>query len=182
MTTTPWPPRRVRVVGTSGSGKTTYARALARTLDLPYRELDEVFWAADWTYREVEEARAELREFAAGPGWVVDGNWETARGGLLEDVDVLVWLDYPRRLVMSRVIRRTLRRTLTRQELWHGNREDWRFMFRRDPDENVILWAWQSHTVNRARYRDRQASGPVPVVRLRSPRAARAWLRELSRV
>lgn len=176
---TTWPPRRVRVGGTSGAGKTTYARQLGRALGVPHRELDEVFWAADWTHRDVEEARADLREFAAGPGWVVDGNWETARAGLMDDADLVVWLDYSRTVVMTRVVRRTLRRLLTREELWHGNREDWRFMLRRDPDENIVLWAWHSYADNRARYLALQAAGGVPVVRLRTPRAARAWLRGL---
>ncbi len=171
-----WPPRRIRVVGTSGSGKTTYARELSRVLGLPHRELDEVFWGPGWTHRDRGLAHAELRELDAGPGWVVDGNWQSARGQLLENADLVVWLDYPRAVVMSRVVRRTARRVLTREELWHGNRERPRFLLRTDPEENIILWAWHSHADNRAHYQERAAVGDVPVVRLRSPRAARRWL------
>lgn len=180
MTPSTWPPRKIRVVGTSGSGKTTYARELARTLDLPFRELDEVFWAPDWTHRDLAEARADLRQWSAAGRWVVCGNWQSARGPLLEDADVLVWLDYPLPVVMGRVIRRTLRRLVTRQELWHGNREDWRRLLRTDPEQNIVLWTWQTHAGNRVRYLECAATGEVPVVRLRSPRAARAWLRHLS--
>lgn len=178
---TRWPPRRIRVVGTSGSGKTIYARALADALGLPHRELDEVFWGPGWTRRDPETTRAELQELDAGPGWVVDGNWQSARGELLENADLLVWLDYPRALVMSRVVRRTLRRVLTREELWHGNRERPGFLLRTDPEQNIILWAWHSHADNREHYQERAARGSVPVVRLRSPRAARRWLARLER-
>jgi adenylate kinase family enzyme len=174
-------PRRIRVVGTSGSGKTTFARAVARRLGVPYRELDEVFWGPGWQMKEPEEGRALLRDFlaASDDGWVLDGNWNGARDGLGDDADVVLWLDYPRRVVMSRVVRRTLGRALLRRRLWHGNRERLGTLLRRDPEENIVVWAWTSHAANRERYTREAALGAVPVVRLRSPRAARRWLATL---
>jgi adenylate kinase family enzyme len=178
---TPWPPRRVRVVGNSGAGKTTFARALADRLGVPHRELDEVFWGPGWVHKDPEVGRDILREFlAASPGgWVVDGNWDTARGGLADDVDVLVWLDYPRWIVMVRLVRRTLVRGALRRELWHGNREDLRSLVRREPDQNILLWSWTQHSAYREQYRRVAAAATVPVVRLASPRAARRWLEAL---
>ena len=180
MATPPWPPRRVRVVGTSGVGKTTFARDLAARLGVPHRELDEVFWGPAWTTKDPEVARAILREFLDGDaGWVVDGNWNALRAGLGDDADVLVWVDYPRPVVMARVVRRTLARGLLRRELWHGNREDLRSLLRRDPEQNIVRWAWTSFAPNRERYLREAATGPVPVVRLRTPAAARRWLATL---
>ena len=59
--------------------------------------------------------------------------------------DTVVWLDLPKRTVMRRLIQRTIRRALTREELWNGNREPIGGMFRRDPRENLILWSWTHH-------------------------------------
>ncbi|GEK20860.1 AAA family ATPase [Cellulomonas xylanilytica] len=170
--------RRVRVVGTSGSGKTTFARRLAARLGVPHLELDEVFWDAGWTKRDLDEARALIGAFvsSADQGWVTDGNWSVGTDGLLLDADAFVWLDYPRRTVTSRVVRRTLRRGLLRTELWHGNREDLRNVLNPDPDQNVVLWSWTSHARVRARYATLSAESPIPVVRLRSPREANRWL------
>ena len=175
--------RRVRVVGTSGSGKTTFAARLAARLDVPHLELDEVFWDAGWTKRDPDEARALIRQFvsAADRGWVTDGNWTDSTAGLLTDTDAYVWLDYPRRTVMSRVIRRTLGRGLRRTELWHGNRENLRNLLNLDPDQNVVLWAWTSHAHNRARYSALAAEPSIPVIRLRSPRDAQRWLTAVRR-
>lgn len=175
-------PRRVRVVGNTGSGKTTLARAAAERLGVLHVELDAVFWAEGWTKRDADEARATLRALLAtsgAAGWVADGNWNTAREGLLDDADVVVWLDYPRRLVMRRVLVRTVRRGLTRQELWHGNRERLGNLLRRDPDQNVVLWSWTQHERYREAYAE-VAEQDARVLRLRSPREAQAWLEGLA--
>lgn len=166
---------RVRVVGTSGSGKTTFARDLARRLGVPHLELDRLHHRAGWAPAPVTEFRAELSDFlAASPdGWVVDGNYQDRAAGLTDHADTVVWLDYPRRVVMGRVVRRTAVRAVTRRELWNGNREPRTTMFRREPEDNIVLWAWRTHGPYRARYA--AAAGPH-WVRLRSPREARRWL------
>lgn len=178
-------PRRLRVTGVSGSGKTTFARALANRTGLPHLELDAVFWDAGWQRRDLDEARGMIRRFLAESpdGWVIDGNWDSKIDGILDPgkpggADTIVWLDYARPRIMSRVIRRTLRRGILREELWHGNRERPGSWFSRDPHENIILWAWTTHAVVRERYETRIAQGE-PIVRLRTPREARNWLAAL---
>jgi len=57
--------RRVSVVGTVGSGKTTFARALARKLDVPYVELDELNWGPRWTQASAEELQVRVNEVSA---------------------------------------------------------------------------------------------------------------------
>src|SRR5690606_8241840 len=122
----------------------------------------ELFWDAGWTYRDAAEADELLAAFLAGPGrdgWVVDGNWNNRLAGALDGADTVVWLDFPRRVVMARVLRRTVGRALTRRELWHGNRERLTNLLRRDPEENIVLWAWTEHGAYRERYAALAASG-----------------------
>ena len=80
------PPARIRIVGTSGSGKSRLAEEVAARTRRARLELDEVFWDAGWTYRDLTEAQARVRAFlAAHPGgWVADGNWNSRLGGLME--------------------------------------------------------------------------------------------------
>lgn len=177
-------PRRVRIVGVSGAGKTTLAAEAARRLGVAHLELDAVFWDRDWTFRDVEEARALVREFVAAhpDGWVADGNWRTRLEGLLEPgtpggADLVVWLDHSRALVMSRLVRRTVRRGVLREELWHGNRENPADWIRRDPEENILLWGWTQHGPTRTRFAPRV--GDPTFLRLGGRRAVAAWLDSL---
>lgn len=179
------PPRRIRIIGASGSGKTTLGRQAAQRLGVAHLELDAVFWDRDWTFRDLEEARRIVREFAERhpDGWVADGTWESRLGDLLAPgtdggADLVVWLDPPRWRVMSRVVRRTVVRGISRRELWHGNRERPSTWFSRQPEDNIVLWAW--HAVPNLRERFGPRVGRPGFLRLGSPREVRAWLQTLS--
>jgi adenylate kinase family enzyme len=68
-----------------------------------------------------------VRQFIAEQDhWVIDGNYHRFVQDIVwEHADTVVWLDLPRWRVMSQVIARTLRRQLSGEELWNGNRERW---------------------------------------------------------
>ena len=176
---------KLRIVGVSGAGKTRLAREAGARLGVPVLELDAVFWDAGWRHRDLDEALGLVRGFVAEhpDGWVIEGNWSSRLNGLLDPgttggADVFVWLDHPRPVVMRRVVARTLRRGLTRQELWHGNRETPANWIRWTPEENIVRWAWTQHPVTRERMQRRIAAG-VPVVRLAGQRQVDAWLAAL---
>lgn len=164
---------RVVVVGPSGSGKTTTARAVARSLGVPHLEMDSVMHAGDWNATPDDEFQRILREFAGQERWVMDGNYTShgAREAVWPRADTIVWLDVPKRLVMSRVIRRTLRRTLTQEELWDGVREPLTNLYSRDPYRNIILWSWTRYDHVRQKYETAMSNGSWAhgtVYRLRS--------------
>lgn len=172
--------RRITVVGTSASGKTTLARRLAEALDIPHIELDALFWQPDWTPAHQEDLRARVTEALAGDAWIVDGNYSAVRDIIHARADTLIWLDYSLPLVLWRVTSRTTRRLITRAELWNGNRESLRSVFSRD---SIILWALTSWGKNRHRY-DALFAQPDAVrfqlIHLRSPRETRRWLESLA--
>jgi adenylate kinase family enzyme len=171
--------RRVSVVGNSGSGKSTLARALAARLGVPHLELDSVYHQPGWQPLPVEEFVARVDAATRGDGWVVDGNYSTVRELVWTRADTVVWLDPPRRTVMRRIVWRTLRRIALRVELWNTNRERWRNLFTRDPNESVIMWAWHRHSTYRARYlaaTTDPACRHLTFVRIRSRRDTRALL------
>ncbi len=171
--------QRVSVVGNSGSGKSTLAAALAVRLGVPYVELDSIFHQPGWTELPRDEFRKRVGALAAGDAWVIDGNYTAVRDIVWARADTVVWIDLPRPLVMRRVIGRTIRRAVLRQELWNGNREPSSNWLTLDPERSIIMWAWTQH----ARYRERYATAMadsslahVTFVRLRTAAEVRALL------
>jgi adenylate kinase family enzyme len=146
--------KNIFVVGTSGSGKSTLGKYLATKLGYRYLELDAIYWLPNWTPREASELAKLIGEEQAKPGGlVIDGN-TLNKGATISPGDTLVFLDFSRGLIVSRVLRRTLKRIITRQELWSGNREETKFLFSRDPELNPVLWAYTSHNRRRGEYLD----------------------------
>ena len=168
---------RVVVVGTTGSGKTALARELARALDVPHVEFDAHRHGPGWSETPDDVFRERLRDALAGGSWVGDGNYRLARGVVWPRATLLLWLDYPLRVVLWRLCRRIVRRAVRRPELWNGNRESIRRqLLTRD---SLILWALKSHGRHRReipRELERPEHRHLRLVRLRTPREAAAWL------
>jgi adenylate kinase family enzyme len=173
---------RYVVVGTSGAGKSAFARELAAALACPHVELDDLFWGADWTPRPAEQFQAAARQAAAGENWVIDGNYSSVRDIVWPRATHVVWLNYGRATVMARVLRRTLWRALSRQPLWQGNRESWRRAF--FSRESILVWSATTWTKNRVKYaklRDAAIYPQLTWVELRRPRDAAAYTADIQR-
>lgn len=172
--------QRVVVVGTSGSGKTTLASQLARRLGLPHVELDAIHWGPNWTPAPVDVLRKRVAGALSGEAWTVDGNYSRVRDIVWSRADTVVWLDYSLPVIMGRVIRRTVRRSLFREELWNENRERFRdSFFSRD---SIILWSLQTYQRRRKEYPlllSQPENAHLDLVRLRTPREADIWLQSL---
>jgi adenylate kinase family enzyme len=145
---------RVVVVGSSGSGKTTVAGRLARALDVPFLEMDSVFHRYGWADDDPDAFLPTLDDFTRADRWVVDGNYTShgVRDVVWPRADTFVWLDPPRRIAMSRVVGRTLRRVFTREELWGGVREPFTNLYSLDPLENIMVWTWTRHAQTREKF------------------------------
>src|SRR5215470_14691924 len=100
-------PRRVVVVGSSGTGKTTMARQLAHTFACPHIELDALYWGPNWTPRGDFVDR--VRKATAVERWVADGNYRIVRDYLWGRATALVWLNYSFPVAFGRALKRTLR-------------------------------------------------------------------------
>jgi adenylate kinase family enzyme len=177
---------RIVVVGTSGSGKTTLARRLALALGVPMVEIDAINWQPGWRGLNADDPAELVRRVeaaTAGPTWVSDGNYASVRALLWSRATHLVWLDYPRRVVMWRVILRSVRRAIDRTELWPGtgNRENWRHWLRAS---HPIRWAWSTWRRRRketeARLEDPRYAH-LTVLRLRHPGDTDRVLQRLGR-
>lgn len=162
------------VAGTSGSGKTTFARRIAGVLGVPHIEVDALFHGPGWTRRPDFEANVEA--FSGGPEWACEWQYTDVRPLLASRADLLVWLDLPRVLVMRQLVARTLSRRRTREPLWGVNVEPPLRTFLTDAD-HIVRWAWRTHEETAGRIGWLLASYPgLPVVRLTSRAAVERWV------
>lgn len=170
----PTKPQRILVAGTSGSGKTTLAARISESLHVPHVEIDALFHGPGWTPRPT--FMAEVEAFTAEPTWVTEWQYSPVRPLLAERADLVVWLDLPRLTVMRQVLRRTVRRRLSNEPLWNGNREGPLRTFFTDRD-HIVRWAWRTHRLSAERIAALLEIRPeLPVVRLRSRADVQRWL------
>lgn len=166
-------------MGCSGSGKTTLARSLASVLRAPHVELDSIFHQPGWTPLGDEEFQARVADATKSVRWVVDGNYSAVQPIVWAKADTVVWFDLPFLTALGRTIRRTLRRMMTQEELWNGNREPLSNLWSLDPQRSIIMWTATQHGRYRRRYaaaaRDAQWSA-VRFVRLGSQAEADGFL------
>ena len=169
--------QRVIVVGSTGSGKTTLAEQLAIRLGGAFVDLDALNWGPDWTPAPLDLFRARAVAALAGDRWAVAGNYRKLRDITWGRADTLLWLDYSLPLIQWRLLRRTVRRVVIREELWSGNRE--RFWAQFASRDSLFLYAARTYSRRR---REITAALVQPeyahlrVWRFRRPAETAAWL------
>lgn len=173
--------QRINVIGTSGSGKSTFSRKLAAIIGAPYLEIDHMFWGPDWTNLDDPEFFAKMEQQLDRDTWVLDGNYTKTAHIKWRHVQTIIWLDYSRYTIMSRAIRRAIWRIITQVELWQGtgNRESLRQLFSKD---SIVRWSWNTYQSNRDRYNQLMTDSDyahIRFIRLSDPREAEKFLNSI---
>lgn len=172
---------RVNIVGSSGSGKTTFGRQLAKILDVPFIEMDALFWEQDWTAPEDEIFFPKLEKALEGDSWVLDGNYSRTIPIKWQRVQAVVWLDFSFPRILYQAVTRAVSRLFDRRELWPdtGNRETLRALFSRD---SIVLYTITSYGRKRARIKQAMTmpiNFRIKFHRLRSPAQAKEFLERI---
>lgn len=161
--------QRVLVIGPCGAGKSTLALQLAHKLNLPIFHMDKLNWKPGWVESSKHEIAAKLREIIATERWIIDGNYGGNLAERVENADTVVYLDYPIRLCVWRVIRRLWTyRGRTRPDMTEGCPE------RFDLEFLLYLVRWNSGP--RVRTEQQLLGDEDKIVRLHSPQELRRWM------
>ncbi len=173
--------QRIVVFGASGSGKTTLGRWLSGQFDLPFTDLDDVFWRPQWIESPIAEFRAKVADIACGQRWIVAGNYSKVRDLLWPRADTLVWLDLPLLQVLWRTTVRASRQSWTGESICNGNRQTLTALVR--PPNSLLGYTLRNHHARRhawpAALRQPQHAHAA-VVHLRSPAEVAAWQKIVS--
>ena len=172
--------KKVNVIGTTGSGKSTFSKELADKLACPYFQMDELFWKPSWGESTDEEFIPKIEEVVLGESWVLDGNYSRTNNIKWEAVDVVVWIDYSYLRTFFQLLKRTIVRAISKKELWPntGNRESIRKSF--FSKTSILIWFFRGYPKNKARYAKLQYLSDfenVRFVRLCSPKETRDFIK-----
>jgi len=167
--------RRILVYGVTGSGKSTLAARLGQRLGLPYHSIDDLTWEPVWVPVPEELQRDRVAAICATDEWVIDSAYGMWRDIPMGRADLIVGLDFPRWLSLSRLVRRTASRVVRRNPICNGNTERLRDVFL--STDSIIAWHFRSFKRKRARMRAWAADPALPeVVLLHSPREVEQWV------
>ena len=167
--------RRVLIVGPPGAGKSTVGRELSLRTGLPHTELDQLMFDSRWVRVATEAFRGRVAELVENADWVVDGNYAGGRDLLWSRAQIVVWLDLPRGVILRRLLWRTLRRIVRREDVGAGRRES---LVRLLSPHSILLWAARSYRPLQIEYERATEvyAGRVKIVRLKSVAAQHRWL------
>jgi adenylate kinase family enzyme len=99
---------RILVMGSSGSGKSTFAQRLSAITGIPIVSLDALFWKPGWMPSDGAEFQQRVTEAVALPRWIIDGNYASSDAGEVRRglADTVIWFDLPRRTCMTGIMTR----------------------------------------------------------------------------
>jgi adenylate kinase family enzyme len=98
---------RILVMGSPGSGKSTFAVRLSAITGIPVVSLDALYWKPGWKPSDAAEFETRVTETIRLPRWIIDGDYTWWGGELRRDrADAVVWFDLPRRTCMAGIMSR----------------------------------------------------------------------------
>jgi len=167
---------RVMIIGCAGVGKSTLARKLGALTGLPVIHLDREHWRPGWVESPTDEWNDRVSELAGGERWIIDGNYIGTMTVRMSAADTVIFLDFPRRICLARVLSRMLTGYgKSRPDMTEGCEEKLDIVF--------LKWIWDFPKHSRPRnlemiekYREGRT-----IHHLRSPRELKAFLDELER-
>lgn len=121
---------RILIIGSSGAGKSTFAKQLAMRTKLPLIHLDQLYWQPGWQKTERDVFREKLLNKLQKECWIIDGNFDSTLELRAQYADLVIFLNYPTWISFSRAIKRTIiHRGKTRPDMANGCPEkiDWEF-------------------------------------------------------
>lgn len=169
---------KINVIGTTASGKSTFGRELATKIDVPYIEMDAVFWGPNWQQPSDNVFFENLESAISSPHWVLDGNYSRTTDIKWKNIDTVIWLDYSFARTLYQSVSRAINRAYLKTELWPntGNYESFGRMISKD---SIIWWCIKNYSKNRKRYlkvMNNPDYSHIEFVHLRTPQQAKEYI------
>lgn len=166
--------KKIAVIGSGGSGKSTLSRKLGEKLSIEVFHLDAILWKPDWVAVAKDQQKIIQQQLVAKDRWIIDGNYNGTLDIRLKAADCIIFLDIPRSICLYRVIMRTFRHHRhVRPDMATGCEERLNFSF--------LKWVWNYPIDKRPGILKKldQLHGQKEIIILKSPKEAQLFLENL---
>ncbi|MCY6356049.1 hypothetical protein [Clostridium sp. ZS2-4] len=96
------------IIGSPGSGKSTFSRKLAEITGIPLIHLDKEFWNYGWVETPREEWVKKQENLISGNEWIVDGNYGSILDMRIEKADTIVCFQLSRVMCIQSYFKRVV--------------------------------------------------------------------------
>jgi adenylate kinase family enzyme len=169
---------RIMIVGPPGSGKSTLARALGKCTGLPVLHIDKIHWQPGWIERSKAEKTRLCLEAEQQSHWIFEGGHSSTWLSRVARADMLIVLDRPVRVQISRVIHRAIVGLgRTRPDMAEGCPEKLSSL----PEFVHYIWTTRKSACDKMDRLAAAAPKRCTVVRLRSDREVATFLANFQR-
>ena len=172
--------QRVIVIGTAGSGKTTMAKNVAAAIGGTAYDIDDFHWQPGWVERSPEEMIELFREPLGTECWTLAGNHSRTRHFTWAQADTVICLNYGFFVNFSRLLWRTIKRVVIREEVMPGCVETFRSQFL--SKDSLLVWFFQTYWKRKKTYPQlfvQEEYQHLTVLEFRHPRQAKRFLKHL---
>jgi adenylate kinase family enzyme len=178
----PFPYKRIVIIGSTSSGKSTLAERLANRFNLNFIDLDALHWEPNWTEAPLEVFRERVSSTTQVAGWVVAGNYHMVRDLIWPQAEVVIWLDYSLPRIFWQLTRRTFTRWWRNELLWGTNRENLWMHFKIWSEESLYHWLFKTYWHRKREFPVLLAQPEyqhLKLIRFEQPRETNKWLEQL---
>lgn len=178
-----FPYKRIVIIGSTSSGKSTLAEALANRFEMRFIDLDALHWEPNWQGAPLEVFRERVRTATQAPAWVVAGNYHVVRDLIWPQAEAVIWLDYSLPRIFWQLLRRTFIRWWRRELLWGTNRENLWMHFKLWSEDSLIHWLFKTYWRRKRETPELlalQEHQHLKLIRFSQPMETNGWMKSLA--
>jgi adenylate kinase family enzyme len=165
---------KIAVIGSGGSGKTTFSVILGDYLSVPAYHLDEFYWKPGWVRTPNDEWDSFQNDLVRKDEWIIDGNYESTLDIRLDASDTVIFYDISPCICLYRVVKRYVKyRGKTRPDLNERCPESM--------DLEFLKWIMDFRKTKRPKILEklRECNDHKRVIILRTPGGAKRLLKDI---
>lgn len=127
--------KKIMIIGSPGTGKSTLGRQLEDTLSIKLYHLDKLFWKPHWEMSTKHEQQTILSDIVEKESWIIDGNYSSTLDIRMKQADTIIYLKKARLVCLYQVLKRVIKyRGTTRPDMQEDCPEK--------IDIEFIKWIW----------------------------------------